>query len=205
MRARLLGMGLAALIVAAAPRTALTADLDDPEWPCVQRKVPELSIGQMWPGPMPAGEWRDDPTIARLAPALAVRRTTLDEVERRAADYAATLDAAARPERLAELFAGVLHTIQGERGQVLAGIGRYARNQAAQAGRIEDMQAELAALRAAPEAERDPGRIEELQDALTWEERIYKERAQSLTYVCETPVLLEQRAFAIARLIATQI
>ena len=29
-----------------------------------------------------------------------------------------------------------------------------------------------------------------------------KERQQSLTYVCETPVILEQRAFALSRAIA---
>jgi hypothetical protein len=44
-----------------------------------------------------------------------------------------------------------------------------------------------------------------LEDRLAWEARIFKERAQSLTYVCETPVLLEQRAFAIARTLAALI
>jgi hypothetical protein len=64
------------------------------------------------------------------------------------------------------------------------------------------MEADLAALQAAPEAERDMDRIEALQDGLAWETRIFKDRAQSLTYVCEAPVLLEQRAFAIGRALA---
>ncbi len=34
---------------------------------------------------------------------------------------------------------------------------------------------------------------------LEWDKRIFDERSQSLTYVCETPTLLEQRAFEIAR------
>ena len=53
-----------------------------------------------------------------------------------------------------------------------------------------------------PEDQKDWDRIEELQDALAWDIRVYKERAQALTFVCETPVLLEQRAFAIARTLA---
>ena len=37
--------------------------------------------------------------------------------------------------------------------------------------------------------------------SLDWDMRIYEERERSLTYVCEVPVLYEQRAFAIAKLI----
>ena len=37
---------------------------------------------------------------------------------------------------------------------------------------------------------------------LGWETRIFRDRAQSLTYVCETPVLLERRAFELARAFA---
>jgi hypothetical protein len=56
-----------------------------------------------------------------------------------------------------------------------------------------------------PAEPKDFDRIEELEDTLAWETRIFRDRAQSLTYVCETPVLLEQRAFAIARLIAARL
>ena len=45
------------------------------------------------------------------------------------------------------------------------------------------------------------GRIQ----ALDWDQRIFTERQQSLTYVCETPVILEQRAFALGRIIAAQV
>ena len=41
-----------------------------------------------------------------------------------------------------------------------------------------------------------------MRNTLAWDTRIFKQRAQSLNYVCETPVLLEQRAFAIARALA---
>ena len=36
---------------------------------------------------------------------------------------------------------------------------------------------------------------------MDWDERIHTDRQRSLTYVCETPVLLEKRLYAIAQLL----
>lgn len=197
---------LSALAVAAAlgaGRPAGAATYEDPDWPCIQRKVPEISLGQMWAGPPLEGNWRDDPEVVRLAEMFAERRMPLEAVEAAAAAYAATLDLEARPQKLAQLFAAVLSRINRERGEIVSGIGRYAHKQTDLAQRVEAEQAELRALEAAPEPDLD--RVEELQDTLAWDVRVFRERAQSLTYVCESPVLLEQRAFAIARLLAEMI
>lgn len=35
-----------ALLLGAAPGRA--ADAADPDWPCIQRRVPHLSLGQVW-------------------------------------------------------------------------------------------------------------------------------------------------------------
>lgn len=182
---------------------ALAAEFNDPDWPCVQRKVPALSMGQMWSGAIPQGDWRDAPEISALAARIAPRRSALDEVEAQVAAFAQDLPEAERDAALALLFSGVLDLIDAERGQLIEGIGRYAHNQTALSTRVEEMQTELVALNAAEDRNLD--RIEELEDTLGWEERIFRDRAQALTYVCETPVLLEQRAFAIARIIAAQL
>ncbi len=47
--------------------------------------------------------------------------------------------------------------------------------------------------------------IDAEEEALDWDQRILTERQQSLTYVCETPVLLEQRAFALGRALSAHI
>ncbi len=180
--------------------TAFSASFDDPDWPCIQRKVPTLSIGQMWSGAQPAGDWRADPEVRRLAETMAVRRTTLEEVKEMASTFAATLPTADRPAKMALLFSGVLDRIGIERSQVISGIGRYAHKQAELADRVKQREAEIKTLSDAPQPDLD--KIEELQDNLNWDIRVYRERAQSLTYVCETPVLLEQRAFEIARILA---
>jgi len=42
-------------------------------------------------------------------------------------------------------------------------------------------------------------RATELEEQLKWQVRIHEDRENSLGYICETPVILEQRAFSIGR------
>jgi hypothetical protein len=191
-------LGIIAAIALAAGAAA--AQPQDPDWPCVQRKVAHLSIGMMWTGPIPEDmdAWRDDAEIAALAPRLAARRTPLAEVEAEIARFGAEADDA----RTALLFAGVFQTIDRERSRIVEGVTRFARKQRALSARIDAAQSEIAEAEAAagPEDYDALDRIEEMRDALTWDVRIYEERQLSLTYVCESPVILEKRAFAIARI-----
>jgi hypothetical protein len=191
---------LAAALALAAP--AAVAQHADPDWPCVQRKVPELWIGQMWPAEPPAAMPELDAAETALARRLSERRLPVEAVASEAAPLVEDLAPEARAERLAAVFDAVLARVNAERSAIIAGIARYARRQTALAERIEGMQLELAALEQAPEDARDWDRIELLRDTLEWDTRIFRDRSQSLTYVCETPVLLEQRAFAVARALA---
>ena len=188
--------------VAAPPRAAT---FDDPDWPCIQRKVPELSIGQMWAGPVPdetVQALAEEQEIADTASALALRRVPLEQAEEIVATFAERQEAD-RNARLTALFVATFDIIGAERDDVMSGIARYAHKQTDLSETIEDRRAELVTLEA--ETEPDFDRIEEIEDTLLWEERIYNDRRQSLTYVCETPVLLEQRAFAIARMIMSHL
>lgn len=189
-----------AMVIAATAAPVTAAVYDDPEWPCIQRRVDELAMFQMWPAAMPEGDWREDERIEHLAATIAPRRMEMEEVEARVSEWLETVPEAEREEKAGQLFNAVLDMIQRERKQVIAGIGRYARGQAKLSDEVEGLQNQLVDLDSAEEKDLD--RIEELEDELAWETRVYRERAQSLQYVCETPVLLEQRAFAIARLIS---
>jgi len=101
------------------------------------------------------------------------------------------------------LFRTVFERINEERSSIIAGIGRYAQKQTALSERIDTQRDEIVTLDGNPDKTNDEwDKLEEMQDILVWDERIYKERAQSLTYVCETPVLLEKRAFSLARKMA---
>ena len=86
---------------------------------------------------------------------------------------------------------------------MLAGITRYARNQEALDDRIEALRHEFTALQAAQDKDFD--RMDAVETELDWSTRIFQDRQQSLTYVCETPVILEQRAFAIGKAVAAHL
>ena len=178
------------LAVMVAMSGANGATFNDPDWPCIQRKVSRLSIGQVWTGPPLdlTAPGPDDPTFQTAIAHLAARRTPL-------AQAAEMIDAivAARPaeakRRLTALFAGVFRQINRERAEIIAGIARYARRQ-------KSLAAEIAANRAAladAENAQDIDKVEELTDTLAWRTRIFKDRADALQAVCESPVILERR------------
>ncbi len=173
---------------------------EDPTWPCIQRKVPEISSGQVWNGP-PLEElgvvWKEDPQIKILARDAAERRTELDAAKQLVADYAKSLGGE-KNLKLTQLFAGILEIINKDRASIISGITRYQRRQAALAALIEQQAQELASLAdASDEASQD--RYFDLEDKQLWDTRVYDEREKSLIYICEQPVILEQRAFLLGR------
>ena len=70
----------------------------------------------------------------------------------------------------------------------------------------EKTRSEIAKLRELQDAsDRDQSRIEELANQVTWDTRIFEERRKTIGYACEVPVLIEQRLFALARMIEQSI
>ena len=188
---------VAVALMLAGPAWAATGT--DPEWPCIQRKQPHLSLGQIWTGPVPDDritELARDPRIDALAARLEQRRLPLEEAEAEIAEFAKGADDA----QLTALMVAIFGKIEPDRTALIDGIARYGRSQVALSRRIEDRRAAMTELEAAPDPDFDA--IDAAEEALDWDQRIFTERQQSLTYVCETPVILEQRAFALGRAIA---
>jgi hypothetical protein len=175
----------------------------DPDWPCIQRKVPALSVAGVWAGP-PVDEkldlWQQDSEIRALVAELASRRVPIEDAMRRVKEFAAGLAAAERADKLALLFAGLFQTLDRERGEIIVGIERYARKQVALAEAVRQAQAEIGAL-----ASQDPQRANALNEQLLVQIRIFDERRQSLAFVCETPLILEQRLFELSRAIQAEL
>ncbi|MGI9413492.1 MAG: hypothetical protein ACR2PM_07480 [Hyphomicrobiales bacterium] len=174
----------------------------DPEWPCIQRKVPEITAGVVWTGPQFSDKdrsWQKVPAVADMVTRLSQRRLALDDAKRLIDDFATGLGAQ-KNLQLTSLFAGLLQTINRERREIMAGIGRYAKKQLALAEKINTTRHEFnAVLSKAELSAEDEKRRDALEEQLSWDTRIFDERQQSLTYVCESPVLLEQRLFALGR------
>jgi len=203
-RAGPVGVFVAAMLVAASTAgAALAASNKDPDWPCVQPKVPELSLAQIWNGPeLPAlaSDWSKDKSLPALVEELAARRVPVADAQKHIRDFAAGVPADQAKDRMAMLVQGLFDHMNAERSQVISGIARYARNQLELAARLRKEASEVDALRNQPNA--DANEIAARTDKLTWETRIFEERVQSLTYVCEVPTLIEQRLYALAKTVA---
>ncbi|GLK66150.1 hypothetical protein F8A10_00290 [Paracoccus kondratievae] len=187
---------LALCLVAGAAQAETGAD---PDWPCVQRKQPHLSLGQMWSGPEPDETVRElarTPEIAALADRLEQRRLPLEKAEAEVAEFAKTAD----NKQLTALMVAIFDRIDPHRAALIAGIARYGNKQVDLAKRIGDHRQKMEEMQKAEKPDFDALDAEEEQ--LDWDTRIFQDRQQALTYVCETPVILEQRVFALARAIA---
>ena len=88
--------------------------------------------------------------------------------------------------------------MNAERGSIIDGIQRYARRQVKLAARLQGQIEELNRL-PGDGTEEQKAKRRELEERHLWDTRIYEERERSLSYICEQPVLLEQRIFALAR------
>jgi hypothetical protein len=194
---------LAALLLLTLPAATFAASNKDPDWPCIQRKVPELSLGQIWNGPeLPASasDWSKDERISDLVEEVAQRRIPTADAQKEIRDFATALPPDQRDGHMQMLVQGLFDHMNAERSQVISGIGRYARKQLELAARLRKEASELDALRNKPDA--DINEIAARTDVLAGETRIFEERVQSLTYVCEVPTLIEQRLYALAKTVA---
>ena len=194
---------LAALLVAAcAGHDAVrAADSRHPDWPCVQAKVPELSVVAMWAGPPlddAARAWENDPKIKDLVPRLAARRLPLADAERSVAEFI-TGSAAEREQKAKLLFAGLFDRLNRERTEVMNGIERLNRRQQELADRLRSDIAELHKVQDAPTP--DAAKLAQMAHQVEWTTRIFEDRRKSIRFVCEVPVLIEQRLFALGRVV----
>jgi hypothetical protein len=194
------GLVAVALLLTTASASAANTD---PDWPCIQRKVPELSLGQVWNGPeLPetAKDWAKDAGVSALVEEAAARRVPLDEAQQKIRDFATSLPADQLQPRMAMLVQGLFDHMSAERSHVMSGIARYAHGQIEMAAQLRKASSDVDALREKPDA--DPDDVERRTEQLTFATRIYQERVQSLTYVCDVPTIIEQRLYQLNKTIS---
>lgn len=193
-----------AALLAGLPVAAHAADETDPDWPCIQRKVPHVSAGMMWAGPAideTDQSWEKIPELADLVKKLAARRLPVEDAEPIIAKFAEQ-SGNEKKTQLTLLFTALLQEINQERNAIIQGIARYARQQQARAEQIKKYRDEYSALTAKETlSDAEKARRSTLEEQLNWDTRIYDERTQSLTYVCDSPRILEQRLFSLSRAI----
>jgi hypothetical protein len=193
---------LCLLLAAAGPvDRSYAADPRYPDWPCPQAKVPEISLAAVWDGPAlddVAAKWKDDAKVSALVPRLAARRTPLDEAEKAITEFLSG-SAVKKNEAGKLLFAGLFDTLNAQRSSVMNGLERVTRKQREAAEKIRDDTLALQALQDATPP--DQVRVEELGNQLVWQTRIFEDRRRVIKFVCEVPTAIDQRLFALGRVI----
>ena len=172
-------------------------------WPCEQPERPEISTGSVWSGPDPtaaAEGWHGDNAVVALVDQIAPRRVPQDEavaaIHRFSAGY--TND---RATVLTQLFAGLFDTLNQERGEIIRGIRHFNRRQDNLSLRIQDGWKAIDAL---DPNSTDPAVAEQranLQQTIDWDSRIFDDRERLLPAICQQPIVIEQRLFALSHAI----
>ncbi len=208
-RLRLQCLMLTATLVVIAGGTSAFAynDPNHPDWPCVQKRVENLSASAIWDGPPIDGikDWGRDETIPGLVRKLATRRLPLDKAEGLIKDYAKAIPEADRDVMLTKLYAGVFETINGQRRSVITGIEKYQRSQKARAEELEKQGVDIAQLKGditVDDTAAVPPSPEEEKEY--WAGRIFKERQENIPIACELPAIIEERLFGLAKAIRGQ-
>lgn len=192
---------LAVMAIVLSGTAARAADPRYPDWPCTQAKVPEISLAAVWAGPPlddVQSKWKDDAKISALVAKLSARKTPLDEAEKLVKEFLAA-SASDKTANAKLLFAGLFDTLNAQRSQVINGLERVSRKQREAADKIREETLALQALQGV--TPRDDAKIEALSNELIWKTRIFEDRHKVVRFVCEVPTTIDQRLFALGRVI----
>ncbi|MGB8275474.1 MAG: hypothetical protein WCF16_09440 [Alphaproteobacteria bacterium] len=175
---------------------------EEPDWPCPQRYTPELSSAAIWSGP-PIDEaiktWGNDEPVRALVVDLTSEGIEDAEGVKLIDDFAAR----AGPDKdklLTEVFAGVFDSISTRRSSMQRGIKRFVKRQETLVTKLNDLQEKQREMDASGVDTEDP-KMADLTKEIYWNTRVYDERSKLTPYICDEPLLLEQRLGAYARAI----
>ena len=175
----------------------------DPEWPCIQRLIPEVSPAVMWPVPVEDDmrtQYRQVNATRTLAEELGDIETFTDAHQQSIEEFADSIDESQREYQLTLLATGIVDVSNGVRKDFIDGIKHYTRQQIVIAEQIEASLNELSEL---DEQTGDATAAQqEIRETLRWHERVYDQRERSIQLLCEEPVELEEKLSEVLRFTA---
>jgi hypothetical protein len=202
--ARLIARTAAVTLSAAAAFAAPPGQQSD--WPCAQRLVPTLTVGEFWSGPpAPAGvRWQDDEKIAAVVNAVAPRSVPLAEGEKKLAAFAAALAPDQRKQLLPEVFAGLVDEINEERQNVIFSLQDLDRRQKSIAALVNKVTDEENGVPLQPHTV-EAARQDEINQRREFLIRMFRDTQQTVRYACQVPAELEARLGAYARTLQSKL
>jgi hypothetical protein len=204
LRLRDTAFALGALFAAAAANAAPPGPRD-PDWPCQQIKVPQLSLAAVWSGPplvQQQTDWQQDQQVVDLVHDVAQRRVPIEQASDRIHAFVQLVREQREP-KLLELLAGLFSVLDEQHGAVLAGLDRFGARQKELAAAIREDNEKLRTMQADPSA--DASEVNRLVQQVTWDAEVFRDRRQALSYACDVPGKIEQRLFALARIIQQEL
>jgi hypothetical protein len=190
-----------AILATSGPATSAPPGPRDPDWPCEQIKVPEISLAAVWSGPSPdqqPDDWRQDPQVAELVESIVQRRVPIEDAQARITAFAAQAGDQ-KQHRLLLALGGAFSVLNDERGSVMSGLDRFGARQKELAASLRADNEKLQTLRSNPAS--TATEVNQMAQQTAWEAEIFQDRRQALRYACEVPGKIEQRLFALARAI----
>lgn len=172
------------------------------DWPCEQKYVDQLSYGTMWSGPPldnALKSWHQNDGLREIVTYLTDENTEEADGVKAIDEFAAKLGAD-KNKQLTELFAALFETMNDKRTSDQEGIKKYFHRQEAAAQRVNKIQADLRGVDVKGAKPDDP-KLAELKKNLAWNNRIYDEGQTLVPYICQIPLILEQKLGAYGRAI----
>jgi len=170
----------------------------DPDWPCQQRLVPEVTAATFWNGPLPMGEAPSDPRIDRLVNAVAPRDVSLDDAKARIAEFLKTVKPKERAAIVPAAFVAIVAEVNRERSDVIGSIKDLTRRQRDIAALVAKADSDLAAIPETAQGE-DAAKRDEALQRKTFLARTFEDTRKTMRYACDVPAQLDARLGAIAQ------
>lgn len=203
--AKCLFVAAVALGAAAPPALGQRPERRDPDWPCQQIKMPELSLAAVWSGPavdLNDAGWKSDPAVSALVDKVTPRRVPSDAAEAFVHAFARQ-EGDRKTQALLAAMSGIFSILNQEHASVIAGLDRFGIRQQQLAAQIREENEKLRTLQADTSA--DPKMLAAMTQRVTWDAQLFGDRRQALRYACDVPAKIEQRLFTLARAIQQEL
>ena len=163
----------------------------NPDWPCVQVYIEELSWGSIWTGPAlneNSSKWGDDEKLSSLAEKIMKRNTKENEGIKELKKYIKKNNS---PEQLTKLFHALFDTtniIWKKRNEKLLNFGK---RQRLTSEKISTKLGKIKKLSKDYESNKDE--IQKLEQENFWDVRRFEDRRALSDSLCEQPRFYEKR------------
>ncbi len=172
----------------------------NPDWPCAQRLVENLSAGSYWSGPVAANpDWRNDQDFFALVTEIVDRDTPDAQGMAKLNAYADTIPDGQRAAKLPALFGAIVDQTNDQRTPLIQRLEQLGRRQRGMGNTIAEISTKIDTLPA------NDARHDDLVGERDFDVRAFQETQHTMRYACEAPSAMERRLGTYARVLQAKL